>query len=426
MAHLFRLPELFTGLESARITSWDVAEGEQFSRGEPLATVETDKAAADLEAPSDGVLLRILAPAGTDAPVDAAIAVLGAVGEDGAAADALLAAAGHHGMSAPAAVAPAAVAPAADSRPAADPMPGARIFASPLVRRLAQEHQVPLSALSRSGPGRRLRRVDLERFLAQRTSATAPTRPDAGPSTGGVMPGAASSPSGPSAPPEYVETPASSLRRVVAARLVSSTAEAPHFFVRGSARMEALLALRAQLNDGESDRVSVNDLLLKAVAATHARHPEMNVTWSDGAIRQWQPINIGVAIATKRGLVTPVLRQVDRTSVMALSAQVRDLVERARAGQLRLEELEGGTISVTNLGMYGTEEFSAIINPPQSAILAVGAVRDEAVVQDGQVVAGKVARFTLSVDHRPLDGAVAAGWMRTFLGLVESPVKLLL
>jgi pyruvate dehydrogenase E2 component (dihydrolipoamide acetyltransferase) len=203
----------------------------------------------------------------------------------------------------------------------------------------------------------------------------------------------------------YVEVPASNMRRIVAARLAQSKAEVPHFYLSGSARMEALVAMRAQINDGAEVRVSINDLIVKAVAAAHARHPEMNVSWVDGSIRHW--------------------RQVDRATVTAVAAEIGDLATRAHEGGLRLDELEGGSISVTNLGMFGTEEFSGIINPPQSAILAVGAIRDEAVVEDGELVAGKIARFTLSVDHRPLDGVMAAEWMRTFLKLVESPLRLL-
>jgi pyruvate dehydrogenase E2 component (dihydrolipoamide acetyltransferase) len=223
----------------------------------------------------------------------------------------------------------------------------------------------------------------------------------------------------------YVEVPASNMRRIVAARLAQSKAEVPHFYLSGSARMEALVAMRAQINDGAEVRVSINDLIVKAVAAAHARHPEMNVSWVDGSIRHWRHVDVGVAVATSRGLVTPVLRQVDRATVTAVAAEIGDLATRAHEGGLRLDELEGGSISVTNLGMFGTEEFSGIINPPQSAILAVGAIRDEAVVEDGELVAGKIARFTLSVDHRPLDGVMAAEWMRTFLKLVESPLRLL-
>ncbi len=429
MAEIFRLPELFTGLESAKIVSWELQEGAEFAQGALLATAETDKAEVELEAPRDGVLLKILTPKGGDVLVDGPVAVLGAVGEDPSAVDALLAAEGvgrtesappsHNG----------GVPPRGDSAdpaaPTASEESGGRTFASPLVRRLAREHGVSLSELVGSGPGGRIRRVDLERHLGSAPDAE-PTIPEARSQPPvRVEPDIAVSSRLPVLESAYVEVPASNMRRIVAARLAQSKAEVPHFYLSGSARMEALVAMRAQINDGAEVRVSINDLIVKAVAAAHARHPEMNVSWVDGSIRHWRHVDVGVAVATSRGLVTPVLRQVDRATVTAVAAEIGDLATRAHEGGLRLDELEGGSISVTNLGMFGTEEFSGIINPPQSAILAVGAIRDEAVVEDGELVAGKIARFTLSVDHRPLDGVMAAEWMRTFLKLVESPLRLL-
>ncbi|MFL6133841.1 MAG: 2-oxo acid dehydrogenase subunit E2, partial [Nocardioidaceae bacterium] len=188
---------------------------------------------------------------------------------------------------------------------------------------------------------------------------------------------------------------------------------------------DGLLRLRAELNDGSAPKVSVNDLIVKAVGRAHALVPEMNVTWNPDAVRQYNGVDVAVAVATERGLVTPVIRGVDALSLTAVAASVRDVVERAKSGRLRQEELEGGTISVTNLGMYDVEEFAAIINPPQAAILAVGAVRPEPVVVDGEVKAGSVMRVTLSVDHRPVDGVVAARWLQTFVRLVENPVRIL-
>jgi pyruvate dehydrogenase E2 component (dihydrolipoamide acetyltransferase) len=218
--------------------------------------------------------------------------------------------------------------------------------------------------------------------------------------------------------------PHNRLRRATAARLTESKQTAPHFYVRATVRAEALVALRAEINAGDV-KVSVNDLVVKAAAAAHRAVPEMNVMWTPDAVRTFDTVDVAVAVATDRGLMTPVVRDVTSLSVSAVAARVRDLATRARDGRLKQDELEGGTISVTNLGMYGVEEFAAIINPPHAAILAVGSVRDEPVVEDGAVVPGKLMTVTLSVDHRPVDGVVAARWLAALKELLEHPVRLL-
>jgi pyruvate dehydrogenase E2 component (dihydrolipoamide acetyltransferase) len=201
--------------------------------------------------------------------------------------------------------------------------------------------------------------------------------------------------------------------------------QAPHFYVRATVRAEALLALRAEINEDPASRVSVNDLVVKAAAAAHERVPEMNVTWTPDAVRRYDTVDIAVAVATDRGLITPVLRDVGSLTVTSVAASAGDLAARARDGRLRQAELEGGSIAVTNLGMYGVEEFAAIINPPQAAILAVGAVRDEPVVEDGAVVPGRVMTLTLSVDHRPVDGVLAARWLAVLAELLQHPARIL-
>jgi pyruvate dehydrogenase E2 component (dihydrolipoamide acetyltransferase) len=211
----------------------------------------------------------------------------------------------------------------------------------------------------------------------------------------------------------------------VAARLAESKATAPHFYVRGSARVDELLRLRAQLNDDAEVKISVNDLVVKAVAKAHQLVPELNVVWTGEAIRSFRGVDVAVAVATDAGLVTPVLRGVDGLTITAVARATRDFAARAREGRLQQAELEGGTVTVSNLGMHGVEEFSAIINPPQASILAVGAARQEAVVDDGRLEVGTVLRVTLSVDHRPVDGATAARWMAAFTGLLERPVRIL-
>jgi pyruvate dehydrogenase E2 component (dihydrolipoamide acetyltransferase) len=220
--------------------------------------------------------------------------------------------------------------------------------------------------------------------------------------------------------------PHSRARQAIAARLTESKQTVPHFYLDGIARAGKLLRLRAQLNDGTRPaRVSVNDLVLKAVARAHQLVPAMNVIWTPEAMLSYESVDIGIAIASPRGLVTPVLRSVEQYTISALAAVAADLVERAAAGRLQQRELEGGSTSVTNLGMFGVERFSAIINPPQSSILAVGAVHDAAVVTNGRLRAGSVMRVTLSVDHRAIDGATAAEWMKAFVSLIEHPVQIL-
>jgi len=226
--------------------------------------------------------------------------------------------------------------------------------------------------------------------------------------------------------PSFTDLPHSRMRKAIAARLTQSKREAPHFYLRGTCRIDELVALRAQMNVGREARISLNDLLIKAIACTHVMVPRANVIWTDDAIRQFASVDISVAIATDTGLVTPVLRGVEQMSLTEISSAVRDFAERARAGRLQQQEFEGGTISITNLGMFGVEEFSAIINPPQSAILSVGASRIEPVVLEGNLTTAEQLHVVLSVDHRPIDGALAAEWMRTFIDIVEHPLRMLI
>lgn len=221
------------------------------------------------------------------------------------------------------------------------------------------------------------------------------------------------------------DVPHSRMRRAIATRLVESKQTAPHFYVRATVRAEELLRLREQLNQHAPVKISLNDLIVKAVGRTHTLVPEMNAIWTPDAVRRFSTVDVGVAVATDRGLLTPVVRGVEGLTISSLTAMARDLAERARDGRLRQEELQGGTITVTNLGMYGTEEFAAIINPPQSAILAVGAARHEPVVENGGPAVGTVIRLTLSVDHRPVDGALAARWMHRLVSLLETPATIL-
>ncbi|MFI6901920.1 2-oxo acid dehydrogenase subunit E2 [Nonomuraea sp. NPDC050394] len=427
MARVLRMPEVAAGAIQAILQGWAVAAGAPFGKGEVIATVETDKAVVEVEAEEAGVLLRTLVEDGATVEVGAPIAVLGAPGEPPGT--------------------PVPDLPEAASGRVDAGRTGERVFTSPLARRLAKEAGLRVEDIPGSGPNGRVVRRDVEAAVA--ASAKAPRTPAPTNTPAGIeTPAPTNTPAGIETPaptntlahtesPAYTETPAPTetlayteiphtpMRRAIAARLTESKRTAPHFYLRGTAGADALLATRTQLNQGGGPRVSVNDLIVKAAAHAHVRVPAMNVTWTDTAVRAHTQVDIAVAVATPGGLLTPVLRAVERAPVSLVATTLREYGERARTGRLRQDELEGGTLTVTNLGMHGTEEFAAIVNPPQAAILAVGAARQAPVVRDGAVVAATVLTVTLSVDHRPVDGVVAAEWMRVFLSLLENPLAIL-
>ena len=433
MASVLRMPEVAANATEAVLAEWMVAENVPFAALDTIATVETEKALVDIEAEADGVVLKALVPGGSQVEVGSPIAVLGVPGEQVTDLAALLAGLGVEETADPVVPArrdvpsdPGSAAPIVPDAPAELPAPNGRIFASPLARRLARTAGIPVEEIGGgTGPRRRILRRDVERAIADRSAATAAARPTAGPAASPVVVPAAAPAARAATGATYDEIPHSRLRRAVATRLVESKQTAPHFYLRATLRADRLVALRAELNEGAPTRVSLNDLVIRAVAAAHLRVPEMNVVWTPDAVRAHHTVDIAVAVATDRGLVTPVVRDVASLSVTALAARVRDLAARARDGKLRQDELEGGTISVTNLGMYGVDEFAAIINPPHAAILAVGAVRDEPVVEDGALAVGKLMTVTLSVDHRPVDGVVAARWLAELRELIEHPVRIL-
>ena len=439
MPALYRMPEVAAGTTDALLSEWLVAENAEFAQGDTLVTVETDKASVDIEAETSGVILRYLVEAGTRVEVGDAIAFIADVGQSVPDVDAALAELGIDdtavGVGTPEAdvlpdVADDAPEPASDSKPApaAEPAPIPastkdapsleRRFVTPLVRRLAAEHDLDLGGVVGTGPNGRMVKRDIMELL---NAPAAPAEP--------VAP-APAAPRPTSAAPEtgavgYTDLPHTRIRRAIAARLTESKNQAPHFYLRGSADVGELLALRAVINESAATKVSVNDLVVKAAAAAHAAVPAMNVIWTADAIRHYDTVDLAIAVASEGGLVTPVVRNVTGQSITAIAAATRDVAERARSGGLKQHELVGGTMTISNLGMYGTEEFAAIINPPQSAILAVGGAKKQAVVVDDQVAIATVVQFTLSVDHRPVDGAVAAEWMKTFIGIVETPMRIL-
>lgn len=437
------MPNILAGGTEATIAAWVVEEGAAITPGTTIAEIETEKAIVDWPAERGGVLGKILAAAGETILVGAPIAVLLDSADEKVDIDALTAEARTPSASGEAVSVDVQHAPTpaekgnysvphpseflastrADSTPPAipiatsgtEPARGGRIFASPLVRRLAHERGLELAALSGSGPGGRIVRHDLEGHLAKAAQAALPT-------AAAVLP-----PAHPASAVGVDGTPTqhTGMRRAMARILTESKTTIPHFYLRASCRVDRLLALRQEINETVSKKISLNDLVVKAVAAAYRTVPEANVVWTDEALVRFDRVDIAVAVSTLGGLVTPVVRDVGASSISQLSATIADLAGRAREGRLRQHELEGGSFAVSNLGMYGIEEFAAIINPPHSGILAVGAARQEAVVDDGVLSVGTVMNVVLSADHRALDGALAARWLCAFVAAVENPLTLL-
>jgi pyruvate dehydrogenase E2 component (dihydrolipoamide acetyltransferase) len=451
MARVLRMPGVAANETEAVLSEWLVEESGEFAATDALATVETEKAAVDIEADAAGRVLRTLVPPGAQVEVGAPIAVLAEPGEQVDDVDALLDSLGvapatdvvvperRDVPSDPESAAPLVEEPtppplveeptppplveegalAPVTRPG-EPMNG-RVFASPLARKVARDHGLRIEEITGTGPRGRILRRDVETAVNARGGA-GPLPDESAPPL--VEEGALAPVTRPPSAP-YDEIPHSRIRLATARRLTESQQQAPHFYLRATVRAEALLALRAELNQDAEINVSVTDLVVKAVAGAHRRVPEMNVSWTPDAVRRYRQVDVAVAVATDRGLLTPVVRDVGSLPVTAVAGSLRNLADRARAGRLRQDDLEGGSISVTNLGMYGVEEFAAVINPPHAAILAVGAVRSEPVVDGDTVRPGQVMHLTLSVDHRPVDGVVAARWLAVVTDLLEHPARIL-
>lgn len=412
MATLLRMPEVAANSTHATLAAWSKKEGDAVAVGDCLAEVETDKAIVEINADSAGVMGQLLVQGGQEVEVGAPIAVLLAAGETVGDVQALLQAAGAApALSQAAAAACAVPATAVSVTVPAVAEGGTRLRASPLARRLAAQHGLDLARLSGSGPYGRIVKIDIERALQAAPVAAAPE------ATNAVVAAAASA---------YTEVPHSNMRRTIARRLTESKSTIPHFYLTVDCRMERLLALRSEVNAGSDLKISVNDFIVRAVAVALREVPQANVGWTDTAMRQYAQADVAVAVSTDTGLITPIVRGADRKSLSQISAEIADLATRARAGQLRPEEYQGGSFSVSNLGMYGVGEFSAIINPPQAAILAVGASKQLPVVENGELKVGTVMRCTLSVDHRAIDGALAAQWLAAFQRAIEAPLSMLI
>jgi pyruvate dehydrogenase E2 component (dihydrolipoamide acetyltransferase) len=424
------LAKLSPTMEEGTIVRWSKQEGDAVKVGDVLAEIETDKANMEMEALGAGVLRQILVPVGGKAPVGALIGVIAEAGEDIAA---VLAEAGP--LTPPPAAAPVTSAPApapAAPPPSPSPMPApvlafpapaapgtltGRIRASPLARAIAARRNVPLAAVAGSGPGGRIVKKDIEGYLAAPAPTSSATAPAAVTRVAATLV--------PSVAPG-TEVPLSSMRRTIARRLSESMFTAPHFYVTVEADMGAAVSLREQLQNAEGIKVSFNDLVVKACAKALARFSMVNASWAGDKIVTHAEVHVGVAVSLPDGLITPVVRNADRKSLLEISHEVKDLAARARERRLKPEEFTGSTFTISNLGMFDVEEFTAIINPPESCILAVGSVRKVPVVVDeDRLVAGHRMKLTLSSDHRVVDGVLAAQFLAEVRRLLESPVSLL-
>lgn len=426
MATLLTMPGVMANATEAALQNWLKNEGDTVAAGDPIAEIETEKATVEMEAEADGVIGRLLVAAGESVDVGAPVAVLLAAGEAASAVDDLLASLGLGGDAA-AAAAPVPVAAAVEATPDGGPS-AVRIFSSPLARRIARENGVDVASLQGSGPGGRILRRDVEAALkAVVPGRPVPAAPAAAPAAALPAPvSAAPAASTPEASGDYTDVPHSRMRQVIARRLTESKSTVPHFYLSADVRMDALLALRKQINAAAEWKITVNDLVVKAVGLALQDVPAANAIWTDDAERRFTSSDISVAVAVDGGLLTPVVRGVEKASISSLSATIADFVARAKAGKIRPDELAGGSFSVSNLGMFGTKEFTAILNPPQSGILAVGAAESRPVVEDGTLAVATVMTCTLSADHRVIDGAVAAQWLQAFKARMEAPLSLLI
>jgi pyruvate dehydrogenase E2 component (dihydrolipoamide acetyltransferase) len=423
-ATIITMPKMSDTMEEGTIAQWLVKVGDTVKSGDIMAEVETDKATMELESYEDGTLLYIGPKDGEAVAVDAVLAI---VGEKGADFETLLKA--NQGATATdnsptkiASAAPvAAAAPTAQAAPvAAGTTPNVnangRVKASPLAKKLAADKGYDIGQIAGSGENGRIVKRDVEAFAPQQASAPA------------AATGSASAVSLPAVVGEerYEEVSLSQMRKTIARRLSESKFTAPHFYLTMEINMDKAMDARKSMNEVAPVKISFNDMVIKAVAASIRQNPNVNVSWQGDTLRQNHHIHIGVAVAVDEGLLVPVVRFADNKSLSHISAEVKDLAKKAATKQLQPADWEGNTFTISNLGMFGIEEFTAIVNPPDACILAVGGIKQVAVVKDGQLVPGNVMKVTLSCDHRAVDGAVGAAFLKTLKGLLEDPVRILI
>ncbi|HEX9279747.1 MAG TPA: dihydrolipoamide acetyltransferase family protein [Gemmatimonadales bacterium] len=409
MATTVHMEALSPTMEEGRLVKWTKKEGDPVKTGETLAEVETDKAVMELVARADGNLVKVLVPEGKTVPVGDVVAYIGAPGEKVGEASAAPAGTGKgeggRGLPAP--------------PPTPTPAPAAtvsdeRVKASPLAKRIARETGVDLKLLSGSGPGGRVVKRDLEGAPA---APPAPLPHPPSPIPVAARSGAA-----------FEDVPLTQIRKTIARRLVTSLGPIPHFFLTTEVDMERAAEARAALNKdlGDQGKVSFNDIIVKATALALVRHRACNAWFQEDHIRYWNEVHLGMAVAVEDGLITPVIRNADQKTMSQISAEARALADKARRRQLKPDEYTGATFSVSNLGMFDIDQFTAVINPPEAGILAVGTVVEKPVVLEGQVVPRKRLRLTMSCDHRVIDGATGAAFLKTLKQMLENPLAMVL
>lgn len=417
-AVVVRMPKMSDTMEEGTLVSWLKNVGDKIKSGDILAEVETDKATMELEAYEDGTLLHIGIEAGQAVPVDGIIAV---IGEEGSNVAALLAR--ENGEAPAEAVAPAtatANTPAEAPKTVSSTDSTDRVKASPLAKRLAEEKGINLNDVEGSGDNGRIVKRDVDEF-----KATAPVAPVAAASAPAPKTEAAAPATIP-ASGDFVDTPISQMRKTIARRLSDSLFTAPHFYVTMEITMDKAMALRPVLNGVSPAKISFNDMVIKACAVALKQHPAVNSAWLGDKIRKYNYVNIGVAVAVEEGLLVPVIRDADKKTLSTISAEVKDYAGKAKDKKLQPKDWEGNTFSISNLGMFGVDEFTAIINPPDSCILAIGAIKKVAAFnEDGTVYPTNIMKVTLSADHRVVDGALAASFLQTVKKLLEEPMSML-
>lgn len=420
MAEIIRMPRMSDTMEEGNIVGWLKKVGDQVEPGDVLAEVETDKATMELESYHEGYLLYIGIKEGP-VPVDGLLAVIGEKGEDyKAALEAAQSAAPAKSEATPApdeadmkesmTPSPAAVAPPAATQTQAVSSSTDKIKASPLAKSMAAEKGIPLSSVTGTGDNGRIIKRDIENYNSSAAS------------------GHAAAPMGVAQlNPEvqYGETPVSQMRKTIARRLAESKFTSPHFYLTIEINMDATIAARKSINEDPNTKISYNDIVVKASAAALRKHPNINASWLGDKIAVHKDINIGVAVAVPEGLVVPVIKHADLKSMSAINAEVKLLAGKARDKKIKPAEMQGNTFTISNLGMFGIEEFTAIINPPDACILAVGSIIQKPVVKDGEVKVGNMMKVTLSCDHRIVDGASGAQFLQTLRSFIENPVRIL-
>ena len=425
------MPEVAAGATYAVINRWTVEEGADINVGDVICELETDKAVVEYAAEVAGKLTKIIGQPGEEIDVGDPICI---IGED-VAAEASAPAAEPEAPAAETPVAapvaspvvetPAAPAPSAPIAEAPTRVEGERIFASPIARKMASDNGIDVATIVGTGPDGRIVRRDVEAAIAAGPATPAPAAAPAAPAAQLAQTSSSTELAPQDYSSSYTAIKHSGMRKAIARRLTESKSTIPHFYLYADCRVDELIELRKKLNEISPVKISVNDMVIRAIAAAFQDVPEANVVWTDDAMLKYESVDISVAVATETGLLTPVLRGVEKRSLSNIASNVKDLAERSREGKLRQDELEGGSFAITNLGMYGTEQFAAIINPPQSGILAVGAAAEKVIVEQGQMTVATMMSVTLSADHRAVDGALAAEWLKAFKHRIENPLTML-